>query len=103
MPIESRKIAVYSGGIPHLAKNERDVGHPMLRYWDRVLSSGVRGPDVLVPCRYSGSVVGTECSLAACLGQTGVFFVDTVIPHYQNPIRFGPADRFVVANALLQP
>jgi hypothetical protein len=97
----------------------------MLRYWDRVLAAcvgqtclflvdtvapllgqsarGVRGPDVRVPCRYSGSVVGTECSLAACLGQTGVFFVDTVIPHYQNPIRFGPADRFVVANALLQP
>jgi hypothetical protein len=37
MPIESRTIAVYSGGIPHLAKNERDVGHPMLRGQDGVL------------------------------------------------------------------
>jgi hypothetical protein len=70
-------LRVKTRGLPHLAKNERDVGHPMLS--------------------------GQDIVLAACLCQTGVFLVNAVVPHYQNPIRFGPADRFIVANALLQP
>jgi hypothetical protein len=33
--LESRKMSIGSRGIPHLAKNERDMGHPMIRGRDR--------------------------------------------------------------------
>jgi hypothetical protein len=35
-----RRCRVERGGIPHLAKNERDMGHPELRGQVRVLHSG---------------------------------------------------------------
>ena len=52
MRLEVRKLEIEVRGMPHLAKNERDVGHPSVCCRDRV-----RGGSSYSTSRF---VVGTE-------------------------------------------